>query len=208
MNYDKLAECHEFTVVNEYVPEVEAGCGAYEPEWQLEDRFIAILESQGYEYLKTLTQEADLVANLRRQMERLNGAALNGGTFTDGEWRRFYKEVLANERDGVVEKTRKFQEERRFDFAFDDGRHGNLMIVEALADKYGMDAGKTRTFLSNALAIGVLSTSGEDFNKILPPTSMFAGDGAIASYAAKTGAVAAGVAALFETYKGLLAERL
>ena len=155
MNYDKLAECPEFTAVNEYVPEVEAGCGAYEPEWQLEDRFIAILESQGYEYLRTLTREADLVDNLRRQMERLNGAALNGGTFTDGEWRRFYKEVL-----------------------------------------------------SNALAIGVLSTSGEDFNKILPPMSMFAGDGAIASYAAKTGAIAAGVAALFETYKGLLAERL
>ena len=36
MNYDKLAECHEFTVVNEYVPEMEVGSGAYESEAQLE----------------------------------------------------------------------------------------------------------------------------------------------------------------------------
>ena len=79
--------------------------------------------------------------------------------------------------------------------------------VEAIADKYGMDVGKTRTFLSNALAIGVLSTSGEDFNKILPPMSMFAGDGAIASYAAKKNAIFAGMATLFETYKGVYAEQ-
>ncbi len=130
MNYDKLAECPEFTVVNEYVPEMEVGSGAYESEAQLEKRFIELLESQGYEYLKTLTQEADLVANLRRQMERLNHVALKEGTFTDPEWKRFYKDVLANEKDHVVEKTKKFQEERRFDFTFDDGHHDNLMIVD------------------------------------------------------------------------------
>lgn len=75
MNYDKLAECPEFTVVNEYVPEMEVGSGAYESEAQLEKRFIELLESQGYEYLKTLTQEADLIANLRKQMEKLNHVA-------------------------------------------------------------------------------------------------------------------------------------
>ncbi len=40
MNYDKLAECPEFTVVNEYVPEMEVGSGAYESEAQLEKRLI------------------------------------------------------------------------------------------------------------------------------------------------------------------------
>lgn len=64
-------------------------------------------------------------------MERLNHVALKEGTFTDSEWKRFYKDVLANEKDHVVEKTKKFQEERRFDFAFDDGHHDNLMIVDA-----------------------------------------------------------------------------
>ena len=131
MNYDKLAELPQFTVVNEYVPELEVGSGAQESEAQLERKFIRILESQGYEYLNTLTQEDDLVANLREQMEKLNRAVLKGGRFSDGEWRRFYAEVLANKKDRLVEKTRKFQEERRFDFTFDDGRHANLMIVDA-----------------------------------------------------------------------------
>ncbi|MBQ7190816.1 MAG: type I restriction endonuclease subunit R [Kiritimatiellae bacterium] len=130
MEYDKLAECPEFTVVNEYLPEIEVGSGAYESEAQLEKRFIQTLESQGYEYLNTLTQEADLIDNLRRQMEKLNREELKGGTFTDKEWARFYSEILANPKDHVVEKTKKFQEERRFDFTFDDGHHDNLMIVD------------------------------------------------------------------------------
>ena len=36
MNYDRLAECPQFTVVNEYVPELEVGSGAHESEAQLE----------------------------------------------------------------------------------------------------------------------------------------------------------------------------
>ena len=131
MNYNEIAELPEFTVVEQYVPEMEVGSGAHESEAQLERRFIRFLESQGYEYLNALTQEADLVENLRRQMERLNHVALKEGRFTDGEWQRFYKEILANRKDGIVEKTRKFQEERRFDFEFDDHRHDNLMIVDA-----------------------------------------------------------------------------
>ena len=131
MNYDRLAECPQFTVVNEYVPELEVGSGAHESEAQLERKFIAILEGQGYEYLNTLTEERDLVANLRVQMEKLNHVALREGTFTDREWDRFYREVLANPRDHVVEKTAKFQEIRRFDFEFDDHRHANLMIFDA-----------------------------------------------------------------------------
>ena len=131
MNYDRLAECPQFTVVNEYVPELEVGSGAHESEAQLERKFISILEGQGYEYLNTLTEESDLVANLRVQMEKLNHVALWEGTFSDREWERFYREVLSNPRDHVVEKTAKFQEIRRFDFEFDDHRHANLMIFDA-----------------------------------------------------------------------------
>ena len=130
MNYERLAEMPQFTVVNEYVPGDHVGSGAYESEAMLEKNFIQTLEGQGYEYLKSLTQEADLVANLRKQMEKLNHVALKDGAFTDGEWKRFYEGVLANKKDRILEKTRKFQEERRFDFAFDDGHHDNLMIVD------------------------------------------------------------------------------
>ena len=76
--------------------------------------------------------------------------------------------------------------------------------VKALAEKYGMDAEKTYTFLTNALAIGVLSTSGEDFNKILPPMSMFAADDAIASYTAKKDAIIADLTALFDELRGII----
>ena len=131
MNYDKLAELPQFTVVNEYVPDLEVGSGAHESEAQLEKKFIQTLEAQGYEYLKTLTSEDDLIANLRVQMEKLNHVALHDGPFTDKEWQRFYKEILANKKDHIEEKTAKFQEERRFDFEFDDHHHANLMIFDA-----------------------------------------------------------------------------
>ena len=56
--------------------------------------FIKILQSQAYEYLPIKT-EADLIANLRTQLE-----ALNGIEFTDAEWERFFKERIAGEREG------------------------------------------------------------------------------------------------------------
>ena len=75
--------------------------------------------------------------------------------------------------------------------------------VKALAEKYGMDAEKTYTYLANALSIGSLSTTGEEFNKILPPMSMFANDEAIVAYAAKKDAIIVDLTALFEEYKGV-----
>ena len=89
MNYDKIAETESFTVVNEYTPETEASSGAWETEAQLEAHFVQRLESQGYEYFRP-GDEAGLVANLRARMEELNGLR-----FTDGEWERFFRGVLA-----------------------------------------------------------------------------------------------------------------
>lgn len=43
---------------------------------------------------------------LRRQLEKLNNI-----TFTDNEWNGFFKNVLANPNDGVVEKTRMMQQD-------------------------------------------------------------------------------------------------
>ena len=124
MNYDKLAETESFTVVNEYTPEAEASSGAWETEAQLEAHFVQRLESQGYEYFKA-GGEAQLVDNLRAKME-----ALNGLRFTDGEWERFFRGVLASPNDGIPEKTRKFQEEWRQSFVMDDGTRRNLLIFD------------------------------------------------------------------------------
>ncbi len=71
----------------------------------MEREFIKRLQGQGYEYINVM-DEPGLVANLRRQLE-----ALNGYTFTDPEWSRFFSECIANANDGIVEKTRKIQED-------------------------------------------------------------------------------------------------
>lgn len=80
--------------------------------------------------------------------------------------------------------------------------------VKALAEKYGMDAEKTYTYLTNALGVGVLSTAGEDFNGILPPMSLFANANSAAEYAAKTAAISADLQALFDEYKGVYVDMI
>ena len=127
---DKIAEMPCYTVVNAYEKVSDDTGGAYEDEKTMELRFIRTLYEQGYKYLKGIKTEKDFKTNLRRQMEKLNREVLRGGLFTDGEWARFYGEVLAKKSDGIEEKTAKFQEERRFAFTFDDGRTDNIKIFD------------------------------------------------------------------------------
>ena len=119
-----------YTVVNAYEKLPDETGGAYEDEKTMEMRFIRTLYEQGYEYLKGIKTERAFKENLRKQMEKLNRGVLKGGMFSDGEWQRFYSEVLAKGSDGVEEKKAKFQEERRFAFVFDDGRTDNLKIFD------------------------------------------------------------------------------
>ena len=79
--------------------------GAYQSEAALERAFLEQLQSQAYEYLR-ISSEAELIANLRRQLERLNDM-----TFSDTEWERFFKGRIAGEKDGIVEKTARIQED-------------------------------------------------------------------------------------------------
>ena len=62
---------------------------AYQSEADLEREFIRLLQSQAYEYLP-ITTEAQLVANLRTQLE-----ALNSITFSDAEWEQLLHEKIA-----------------------------------------------------------------------------------------------------------------
>ena len=129
-SYDRIAEMPCYTVVNAYEKLPDETGGAYEDEKTMEMRFIRTLYEQGYEYLKGIKTERAFKENLRKQMEKLNRGVLKGGMFSDGEWQRFYSEVLAKGSDGVEEKKAKFQEERRFAFVFDDGRTDNLKIFD------------------------------------------------------------------------------
>ena len=83
-----------------------------------------MLAEQAYEYLP-LHSEAELVANLRLQLE-----ALNKITFTDGEWQRFFAEKLASANDGIVEKTARIQTDHVQVLKRDDGTVKNIYLLD------------------------------------------------------------------------------
>ena len=82
--FNIVAQTSENTVVTEYEP-VKTRLDSYQGEAELEQEFIRLLCEQGYQYLPIHT-EADLITNLRKQIERLNSYQ-----FTLGEWNRFFK---------------------------------------------------------------------------------------------------------------------
>ena len=96
----------------------------YQTESQLEENMINNLVSQGYERLDVRSM-VDLYANLRIQIEKLNDVK-----FSDSEWKRFLLEYLDAPNDGIIEKTRKIQENHIYDFIFDDGRLRNIKIID------------------------------------------------------------------------------
>ena len=77
-----------------------------------------------YEYLH-IHMDTDLVANLRCQLSRLNSYE-----FTDGEWDRFFAEVLANPKDGIAEKTRLIQEDYVQVLRRDNGESKNITLID------------------------------------------------------------------------------
>ena len=121
--YNLVLSSSESTVVTEYEPQTKRS-DAYQSEAALEAAFIKMLGEQGYEYV-TIHSEADLVANLRRQLERLNHFS-----FTDREWDGFFKTKLANANDGIVEKTRMIQEDFVQNLTREDGTTMNVSLID------------------------------------------------------------------------------
>ena len=117
--YNVVAASNESTVVTEYEPQSKRS-DAYQSEAALEQAFIKMLEEQGYAYLP-IHDNADLVANLRRQLE-----ILNNYTFTDKEWDNFFKDKIANANDGIKEKTRRIQEDNIQNLTREDGSTVNI----------------------------------------------------------------------------------
>lgn len=123
VRYEPIAVSSESTVVAEFIPDM-ATASAYQSEADLERDFIKLLQSQAYEYL-ALTTEAQLVANLRTQLELLNAV-----TFTDAEWERFFAEKIAGANEGVVEKSIRIQEDHVQVLKRDDGSIKNVMLID------------------------------------------------------------------------------
>ena len=121
--FNIIAQTTENTVVTEYEP-VKTRSGNYQSEVALEKEFIRMLTEQGYEYL-TIHKENDLINNLRGQLEKLNNY-----NFSQAEWDRFFKECIANKNEGIVEKTRKIQEDNIQVLKRDDGSTKNITLID------------------------------------------------------------------------------
>jgi len=118
-----IAQTPQDTVIAEYTP-TSSRSDSYQLEAALEAEFIRLLGAQGYEPI-SITSEAVLIANLRRQLE-----ALNAITFTDAEWERFFTGHIANANEGIVQKTRKIQEDHVQSFRRDDGAIQNIALID------------------------------------------------------------------------------
>ena len=121
--FNIVAQSSESTVVTEYKPQ-DKRSDAYQSEAELEAEFIRLLTELGYESIP-VHKEKDLIENLRLQLEKLNAYR-----FTDGEWERFFNEVLANSKDEVVEKTRLIQEDHVQVLRRDNGESKNILLID------------------------------------------------------------------------------
>ena len=121
--FNIVAETNENTVVTEYTP-VTKRSDAYQSEAALEAEFIRLLTEQGYEYLP-IHSEADLIINLRRQLEKLNNYV-----FSDSEWKQFFSDCVANKNEGIAEKTRKIQEDYVQVLHRDNGTTKNISLID------------------------------------------------------------------------------
>lgn len=125
INYNLVAQNSESTVVAEYVRDTNmVRDSGYQSEADLEQSFIKQLQSQAYDYISIRT-EADLIANLRAQLEKLNNF-----TFTDSEWKRFFVGQLANPNQSIVEKTTTIQEDYIKNLTRDDGSTKNIYLLK------------------------------------------------------------------------------
>ncbi len=158
---DIISQNTQSTVVAEYVREERERETGYQSESDLENELIAQLQRQGYEYLP-IHNEAELIANLRRQLE-----ALNDITFTDSEWQRFFKSEIAKESNGIKEKAFTIQRDYKKSFVREDGTQLNISLIDKkdvhhnitqVINQYSADSGSQKnrydvTILVNGLPL-------------------------------------------------------
>lgn len=123
-DYKTIAESNHFIVLDKYNKEWKVA-ESYQSEGDLERELIQDLVNQGYEYLPALNNPEAMLANVRVQLQTLNGVE-----FLEGEWKRFVETYLDKPSDTIVDKTRKIHDDYIHDFVFDDGRIKNIYLVD------------------------------------------------------------------------------
>lgn len=123
-NASTIAEMNNGIILANFEKNSKVKETSYQSEAELERNLISNLISQGYERLFVKSNK-DLYKNLKIQLERLNNIS-----FSSSEWERFLLEYLDAPNDGMIEKTRKIQENHIYDFVFDDGVAKNIKIID------------------------------------------------------------------------------
>lgn len=123
-NTSTIAEMTGGIILANFEKDIQVRETTYQSEADLERQMIENLVSQGYEQLIVKSSD-ELYVNLKIQIEKLNGVS-----FTNEEWARFLLEYLDVPNDGMIEKTRKVQENHIYDFIFDDGHIKNIKIID------------------------------------------------------------------------------
>ena len=122
--YSTIAEMTDGIILSRFEKDPLVRETAYQSEAELERQLIENLVSQGYKTVFFKSNE-QMYENLREKIELLNKVS-----FTDKEWERFKLEYLDAPNDGMIEKTRKIQENHIYDFTFDDGHLKNIKIID------------------------------------------------------------------------------
>ena len=122
-NFNIIAELEHGTVMAHYEPLPREDNG-YQSEAALEAGFIKQLVEQGYERVN-ITNEAQLIANLRRQMERLNKL-----TFSDKEWKQLFEQHIASPQMTIEDKTERIQRSEIVNITRDDGSSQNVRLID------------------------------------------------------------------------------
>jgi len=122
-NFNIIAEQEHGTVMAHYEPLPREDNG-YQSEAALEAGFIKQLVEQGYERVN-ITNEAQLIANLRHQMERLNKL-----TFSDKEWQQLLDQHIASPQMTIEDKTERIQRSEIVNITRDDGSSQNVRLID------------------------------------------------------------------------------
>ena len=123
-NASTIVEMNNGIILANFKKDLKVRETSYQSEAELERNLISNLISQGYERIFVKSNK-DLYKNLKIQLEKLNNIS-----FSSSEWERFLQEYLDCANDGMVEKTRKIQENHIYDFVFDDGEAKNIKIID------------------------------------------------------------------------------
>ena len=121
--FNIIAEQEHTTVMAHYeaLPREDNG---YQSEAALEAAFIKQLTEQGYERVN-ITKEKDLIANLRQQMNRLNGL-----TLSDSEWKRLFEQHIASPQMTIEDKTERIQKTEIVNITLDNGNSQNIKLID------------------------------------------------------------------------------